>query len=161
VHLVGFLFIIVIADARNHEPERLLYAQVLRWLNQVCTIFCFSTLKESWVILCTPFFSFYSSLRFSVSVLPLIISVLFLVSVCKILRLEFESINWRFYFLNSTVKFDNKNRLEIFYSCCKTLCSFYWTLYSNTVFFQIRFFTIWISERLFSFLKIFCCCSWS
>jgi hypothetical protein len=30
VNLVGFLFIVVIADARNHEPERLLY---MFWLS--------------------------------------------------------------------------------------------------------------------------------
>jgi hypothetical protein len=30
VHVVGFLFIVVIADARNHEPEK--YEYMIRWL---------------------------------------------------------------------------------------------------------------------------------
>jgi hypothetical protein len=29
MHLVGFLFIVVIADARNHEPEKLYTAVVI------------------------------------------------------------------------------------------------------------------------------------
>jgi hypothetical protein len=36
VHLVGFLFIVVIADARNHEPETLKQPLILKTLEENC-----------------------------------------------------------------------------------------------------------------------------
>jgi uncharacterized DUF497 family protein len=39
VHLVGFLFIVVIADARNHEPERKRYLCLVLFMKLIAVCF--------------------------------------------------------------------------------------------------------------------------